>query len=150
MKMSALVLLVVLAAGAARAQEKGFGAGILLGEPTGVSLKGWLSPTTAVDAGIGWSFRNDGGFHLHADYLFHNFDVFHTTERLPLYYGIGGRLETASHTDAHLGIRMVVGVDMLFRSAPFDIFFEIAPVLDLAPTTEGTVNAGIGGRFWFH
>ena len=133
----------------ARSQDRGFGAGILIGEPTGFSFKGWTSSINAVDAGLAWSFTHETTFHLHADYLWHAFNVFKTTERLPLYYGIGGRIKTGRNEDARFGARMVVGIDYLFRDAPVDIFFEIAPILDFTPSTELQGNAGIGARFWF-
>ena len=130
-------------------QDRGFGAGILIGEPTGISLKGWLSATTALDAGLAWSFHRETALHVHADYLIHDFGVFHTRERIPIYYGIGGRIKTARHEDASLGLRVVVGADYMFRDAPVDIFLEVAPVLDLAPATDLEGNAGLGVRFWF-
>src|SRR5215472_7883144 len=39
-----------------------FGLGILAGEPTSLSGKLWLSATTAIDAGAGWSFVDPDGF----------------------------------------------------------------------------------------
>ncbi len=74
-----LVLLIFLAAvlpGLLSAQEKDFGVGAILGEPTGVSLKKWLGARTAIDGALAWSFANESGFHLHADYLVHNFSLF--------------------------------------------------------------------------
>ena len=49
------------------------GAGIILGEPTGVSLKYWLTETSALDAGFTWSFVDENAFQIQADYLIHNF-----------------------------------------------------------------------------
>jgi hypothetical protein len=144
-----LLLLLLLFSGTMVGQERGFGVGILLGEPSGISMKGWLSSSSAIDAAVAWSFRQDGTFHIHADYLLHAFDVIKAPEKIPLYYGIGGRLRTGRHEDAHFGLRMVVGVDYLFRDAPIDLFVEVAPILDLAPATEAEVNAGVGARFWF-
>jgi len=131
------------------AQERGFGAGVLIGEPTGVSLKGWLSRTTALDAGVAWSFVKETSFHIHADYLIHSFNIFRTSEDIPLYYGIGGRIKTGRHEDTRVGLRMVLGIAYLFRKAPFDIFMEAAPILDLVPETTLRANAGIGARFFF-
>ena len=34
------------------AQDSGFGAGVIFGEPTGLSLKSWMSSKTAVDAAV--------------------------------------------------------------------------------------------------
>ena len=130
-------------------QDRGFGLGIILGEPTGISMKGWLSHANAIDAGVAWSFRKETSFHVHADYLWHSFDVFRTKEEIPLYYGIGGRIKVGRYEETRLGARIVVGVDFLMHDAPLDFFLEVAPILDLAPSTELNGNAGLGARFWF-
>ena len=41
--------------------------GVILGEPTGLSAKYWMSQETALDFGAAWSFKGDGQFHLHVD-----------------------------------------------------------------------------------
>jgi len=49
---------------------KKFGIGIMLGEPTGISLKYWINRDTAVAGGLAWSL---GGYlHVHGDFLIHN------------------------------------------------------------------------------
>jgi hypothetical protein len=144
-----LLLLVALSPGAVSAQQRGFGIGVVVGEPTGISLKHWLSAKTAVDAAVAWSFARESSFHLHADYLMHAFDEFDTEESVPLYYGIGGRLKTSDGGDARLGVRGVIGIGYLFREAPIDLFFELAPVLDVAPRTELSINGGFGARYFF-
>jgi len=129
---------------------RGFGLGVIIGEPTGLSMKDWLSYNTAIDAGVAWSFAGPGSFHLHADYLIHNFDVIHTEgTRIPLYYGIGGRFKAEDNGNARLGIRGVVGLDFFISNSPLDAFLEIAPVMDIAPTTVLTANGGFGFRFFF-
>jgi len=130
-------------------QRQGFGAGIIIGEPTGISMKGWLTSKTAIDAGIAWSFVQETSVHIHADYLIHSFDVFRSNQEIPLYYGIGGRIKIGDNEKARLGLRMVVGIGYVFQSAPFDLFLEAAPILDLAPKTELNGNAGFGARFFF-
>ena len=67
--------------------------------------------------------------------------------RFPLYYGIGGRLKAGE--DSRAGIRFVIGASYIFEYAPFDIFGEIAPIMDFAPKTELQINIVIGSRFWF-
>ena len=148
--LTGILILLALCRTSGRAQEKGFGLGIVMGEPTGVSMKGWTTETNAIDAGVAWSFRSASSFHLHADYLWHNYGVFRTAERIPLYYGIGGRVKIGRQgEDTRFGIRVVVGVDYEARSAPVDVFLELAPVMDLTPGTELTANGGLGVRFWF-
>ncbi len=144
-----LLLLIALCAAVSCAQRRGFGLGVIVGEPTGISFKDWLNGKTAIDGAIAWSFEHESSFHIHADYLIHAFDEFETTQSVPLYYGIGGRLKTSNGGDARLGLRGVVGIGYLFREAPIDLFFEIAPILDVAPRTELSVNGGFGARYFF-
>ncbi|MDI6765316.1 MAG: hypothetical protein QME52_00565 [Bacteroidota bacterium] len=130
-------------------QDHRFGAGIMIGEPTGINLKGWLTKKTAIDVGLAWSFVKETSFHIHSDYLIHSFDVFETKENISLYYGIGGRIKIGDHDKSRLGFRMVGGINYIFREAPFDLFLEVAPILDLVPKTELTMNAGFGARYFF-
>jgi hypothetical protein len=132
----------------ARAQESGFGAGIVFGEPTGISLKGWTSRANAIDAGLAWSFRSSGSLHLHGDYLWHFRDVFPRAEQLVLYAGPGGRIRLA-HGSSVIGIRIVMGAEYWIPRAPLDLFLEIAPIVNFAPATDGEFNAGIGIRVFF-
>ena len=159
MKNRTPLALVLLAASLARSaavpalgQTRGTGFGIIIGEPTGISAKHFLTRDTALDVGVAWSLVKDSHFHLHADYLFHNFSIlareFDVSEgELPLYYGIGGRVRFDD--DARGGLRLVAGVSYHFEDAPLDVFLEIAPIMDLVPKTELDINVGFGIRFWF-
>ena len=131
----------------AGAQTTGFGLGVILGEPSGISGKSWLNQRSAIDGGLSWSFRGDGSFHIHADYLWHFHDAVESTERFVPYVGIGGRLATTS--DAVIGVRIPVGLLWWPKGAPVDVFVEIVPILDLAPATEFHGNGGIGARYYF-
>ncbi|MCH8495173.1 MAG: hypothetical protein LAT57_06010 [Balneolales bacterium] len=125
-----------------------FGLGVILGEPTGVSAKLFLGESRAFDFGAAWSFGNNSSMHLHADYLIHRFDLIQVESgRLPLYYGIGTRLRLAD--DAQLGIRIPIGFSYYFENDPIELFFEIVPILDLAPKTSFSGNSGIGIRYYF-
>ncbi len=149
MKKRVLFTMIVLAmALPAAAQDRGFGLGVILGEPTGLSGKYWTSSTNAIDGGLAWSFRHAGFFHVHADYLWHFPLRAQTTERFTFYAGVGGRLGIDDH-DALLGVRIVGGFAFWPRNTPLDIFVEVAPVVDLAPATDLSANGGIGIRFFF-
>lgn len=129
------------------AQQEGFGIGIILGEPTGLSAKKFVSSSTAFDAAAAWSFRHEAALHLHADYLFHNYSLIAVEQgRLPLYYGIGGRIKLAD--DPLVGVRIPVGLSYEFADAPVDIFLELVPLLDLVPETDFDFNGAIGVRFY--
>ena len=130
-------------------QSRGFGLGIVLGEPTGLSAKLWTGSSNAFDFAAAWSFKGDGQLLLQADYVWHSFDLIRVSSgRLPLYYGIGGRIIFAD--DPLLGIRIPLGLNYQFASAPIDIFAEIVPILDLIPSTDFDLGGGLGVRFWFN
>jgi len=123
--------------------------GILLGEPTGLSAKLWATGNTAFDLGVAWSFGDGGHFHLHGDYLFHNFDFFDVASgSLPIYVGIGGRVRLEDD-DSRVGLRVAIGLEYILENNPFGFFFEVAPIVDFLPDTEADVNGGIGVRYIF-
>lgn len=145
-----LLFLLAGACSALRAQQDGFGLGLIIGEPTGVSFKTFVAERRAIDGALAWSFRHDGSFHLHVDHLWHNFDLIHPGKgRMPLYYGVGGRLTAPSNDDLNLGVRVPVGLAYMFDGAPVDVFLEIVPILELVPSSDVTFNAALGGRFYF-
>ena len=123
--------------------------GILLGEPTGISAKLWMTGNSAFDLGIAWSFGDGGHFHLHGDYLIHNFDFFDVDSgSLPIYVGIGGRVRIEDE-DSRVGLRVALGLEYILENNPFGFFFEVAPIVDFLPETEADVNGGIGVRYIF-
>jgi len=128
-------------------QDSGFGLGIILGEPTGISGKAWLSGKTAADAGISWALT-EPSIHLHADILVHNFSWVNVSNgELGFYIGLGARLQLSD--DPKIGVRIPLGIDYLFESVPLDIFLELVPVFDILPDMKPTSNAGIGIRYFF-
>ena len=145
-----ITALFVLLSVSSYSQTRGFGVGVIVGEPTGLTAKYWLSSQNALDFGLGYSFVNRGRVHFHMDYLFHHKNIFRAEENFALYYGPGFRLKTIEGDDARLGIRFGVGLVWLPRNAPIDVFVEIAPLLDIIPATEFSVNAGLGFRFFFN
>ena len=83
------------------------------------------------------------------DYLWHSFHAVNSTERFPLYYGIGGQFNSGAGYDASIGIRGVIGFAWLPRSTPIDIFVELVPVLQLTSSVGLGIDAGVGIRYFF-
>jgi len=140
------------------AQDRGFGLGVVAGEPTGISLKNWQGRTTALDAAIAWSFAGHDFIQLHGDYLSHNFSLLKVEKgQLPFYYGIGGRLKLSNIDNkrddrddkTRVGVRIPLGLAYLFETITLDLFVEVVPVLDLVPETAFDLNVAIGIRYFF-
>lgn len=144
-------------------QRTGFGAGLILGEPTGISVKGWIGSDRAVDGALAWSAGHGSSFRIHADYLFHKYGAIKVSKgQLPLYYGPGLRLRFwndgyhwyrgdwhAENGAVDLAVRFPVGLCYQFDGAPVDVFAEIVPALGLIPATYFDLDFAIGGRYWF-
>jgi len=130
------------------AQERKYGLGVILGEPTGISGKLWKSENIAVDGAIAWSFEEENSIHFQGDYLFYNFSYFKVKEgKLPVYYGIGGRIKVKERS--RMGVRFPFGLNYIFEKQPLEVFYEIAPILDLVPSTKFGLNSAVGVRYFF-
>jgi len=150
-KLTWIAMLTVLLAINVNARNSDFGLGVIIGEPTGPSFKVWTSSKTAIDGAVAWSLEGDNDMHLHADYLFHDYNVAKVDKgSFPLYYGIGGRiLFHDGNQDNQVGVRIPVGMSYLFANSPVELFFEIVPIVDLTPNTELDFNGGVGVRYYF-
>ncbi len=143
------LLIVFLLVPAAQAQDE-LGIGVILGEPTGLTAKKWLSAEHAVDAALAWSFSNDTRIQVHGDYLYHRVHFFNADDyrgRIPFYFGLGGRA-IFGEEDTTIGARFPFGVGKTLDDAPIELFLEIVPILDLAPDTDFDLNAAIGVRYY--
>jgi hypothetical protein len=145
MKKFLLLIVILLGPVAAYAEGGQMGAGIVVGSPTGVSGKYWLTDYQAVD-GV-FSVIGENNVYIHADYLFHDFRALPKPEKgkLPMYFGGGFELETKGVG----GLRGIVGADYLFEDYPFDIFIEVGPVLKFSPTVSLNFSGGFGARYYW-
>ncbi|MCW8816437.1 MAG: hypothetical protein OQK52_01020 [Ignavibacteriaceae bacterium] len=140
------VIIIVISFNTAFAQ-KDFGIGIIAGDPTGLSAKLYTGSNNAFDFAAAWSFKGSGHLLLQADYVWHSSLSRTSSGMFALYYGIGGRIIFSN--DPNVGVRIPIGIDYVFSTAPVDIFLEVVPVLDLIRSTDFDLNGGIGVRFWF-
>jgi hypothetical protein len=147
-----IIFLFFLTCSQVSAQTTGIGIGAILGEPTGISAKIWMSEHNAVTGALAWSFRDAGSLQIQADYLIHA-DL--TSEidqdikgRAYFHYGIGGRLRDDT-ADNRISARAPLGVTYASRKSSLDAFIEIVPLLDFSPETAFDMNAAVGVRFYF-
>lgn len=147
MKRFFLTLSFLLPFSAIAAGEMGVGA--IIGNPTGLSGKYWLSETRAVDGAMAFSLGKKTNFNIHSDYLFHKEGafVFNDDHPLDLYYGIGGRMEFSD--DIELGVRLPLGLAHRMENKTADIFGEVAPVVDFIGRTGLELHLAIGARYYF-
>ncbi|OGF52394.1 MAG: hypothetical protein A2044_02025 [Candidatus Firestonebacteria bacterium GWA2_43_8] len=134
------------ASGEINMANRNFGLGVEFGDYPGIQGKLWLSDLNALSAGVGF-----GAFtRVHLDYLWHDFNAFKVSEgRLPLYYGLGGMMNTFQDMSASFGIRGIFGVSYIFKENNFDIFFELSPTLRFNPESGLFLSGALGVRYYF-
>lgn len=148
---------------------RNLGLGFVLGDPTGFVGKYWVGRTNAIDAGFGfygygWGFCNNnnrvcGGnqaFSFNVDYLWQS-NLVRSTAQLDWHIGAGGRTiiwnngnGPSGGGNVALGARMPVGLDLMFNNPNFlEVFFELAPILYVAPGVGFNIEGGLGVRLYF-
>jgi hypothetical protein len=149
------LLFVGMMTGIASATDTNFGLGFMLGVPTGISARIATSNTNAVDLLLGYDLYSHGVngqtgvLYLGGDYLWYNYSLIPVSEgKLPVYYGPGIQA-TFSNDHSSVGIRGVLGIEYQFANAPFDLFLEVGPGINIVPNTDGNISAGFGTRYFF-
>ena len=144
--------------GAAAQSDRDFGMGLIIGDPTGLSLKGFLSPETAIDGAVGLELINGDDLSIHADFLWQFPIKQWPSAALDLYLGVGPVLGIHDHGrgnkehddgNVHIGARAPFGLAVMFNPARFDVFLEVAAKLWLVEKVHLGLDAAIGGRYWF-
>jgi hypothetical protein len=146
--------------------NKGFGLGLELGSPSGITGKYFLdNGSNALQFGLGsiYGYRNHYGFHLYFDFLWHPVSLVSASAfELPLFIGVGGRLwnfDDRRDRDRYddvtgFGVRVPVGIAFDFNNVPLDIFFQIVPTLDFYRRYRDDfglwIDASIGIRYYFN
>ena len=135
-------------------EPKGFGLGIILGEPTGVTAAWRGSGPSTFDLGLAWSVPEEK-FHIHADYLFTYLrfrDPNAPVVEFPLYIGVGPRLHLGgAYVGAEtsvIGLRAPLGIAVGGTHVPVEGFLELVPVLGLYPSTRMDFDAAVGVRLF--
>lgn len=170
--MRALRILLVLAcmasAKSARAGDDGpFSLGLVIGTPTGLSLKYELErgrTSRALDLAVGQAVSASSGLQIHGDVLWHP-SVLAREGAFDLvwYAGLGVRLldhkrGKEGDDDFHIGPRGPLGLLFAFNEVPLEVFLEVALVLDYRTGATAhddhdgigvDLNAGIGVRYTF-
>ncbi|HZW40514.1 MAG TPA: hypothetical protein VFF33_14540 [Ignavibacteriaceae bacterium] len=143
-------------------QGKKFGFGIILGDPTGGTLKYWTTNQNALVFDIGGSYF--GSPRIGVDYLWH-FDAFNSNI-VKMYAGPGAALGIGegrriwyrnkggdefyirSSGESALALRGVFGINVVPRATPLEMFLDIGVLFGISPGFGTAVDAAIGIRFY--
>ncbi|HEX5036111.1 MAG TPA: hypothetical protein VFX30_03030 [bacterium] len=130
---------------------KRFGAGLHLGDPTGFTLKGYLTQRFALDGIVAWSFV-DEALTIIGDGTFEILDIPIDSRAitLPFYAGAGVKVGIDDENDdTQVAVRVPVGLAVQWVNHPVEVFLEIAPGVGLAPETNFDLTGGVGVRYYF-
>jgi hypothetical protein len=137
------------------------GFGIIIGDPTGLTLKYYVESREALVFDLGASYF--GSPRISADYIWH-FNAFES-DVASLYAGPGAvigfgesrgfwyndrgdKFYIRDKGDVGLGVRGIFGVNFIPRRTPLEFFLELGVLLGLAPDFGSGVDAAIGMRFY--
>lgn len=121
------------------------GLGIVIGQPTGLSLKIY-NPRTSTDFLAAWDWNNFFFLNIHAIFDTH----LNNEQTIHFFYGPGGfiGIHNKSHNNrTDLGISGNFGLDFLIQN--FEIFVQATPRLSLKNTDNFNIGGGVGFRFYF-
>lgn len=142
-------------------KNKTFGFGIMVGEPTGLTIKLWTERDKAIAISLGNSYL--GSLRIGADYLWH-FNAFNSNI-VNLYAGPGlavgfgesggwwyhnkNKYWYKNENDVGFGVRGVFGMNVVPRNTPLEFFGEIGVLVGIIPASHTNVEGAIGVRFYF-
>lgn len=155
-----LIIIVMLTGTVYSQSRSSWGLGITLGDPTGFTAKYNVNQGNAWNFNLGSSYF--GALRLGADYLWH-FDPFNSSI-VAMHAGFGGVMgigesrsvifhngqdEFFARDDRlGIGVRGLVGIDFYPSSSPFEIFFEMGPLIGIAPGVGAALDVAVGFRFY--
>lgn len=129
--------------------------GVVLGDPSGLSGRHRLDSGHSLEGALAFSSGHRRGFHIHGTYLWdkaRTFVVEHSNI-VELYYGLGFRLiniDSGKYDgDIALGPRAPLGLLYKIDNPNLEFFAELSLALDIVPSTDVDLDAGIGVRIRF-
>ncbi|MGB0639755.1 MAG: hypothetical protein ACPGTU_10510 [Myxococcota bacterium] len=135
-----------------------FGIGLGLGAPSGVAGKLWISDWSAFQFSAGGDIGEFGDLVAVADYVlqFRPFESGSTDVSVPLHVGgginVGGNIHSGG--DAYdggvwrIGPRGVIGLSVLIKTLPIDIYVETAPTIYIFEDPGWSFDGQIGIRHY--
>lgn len=145
--MKKAMILALLAAGGRTglASAGTFGAGVVVGDPTGLTGKYMMNDAQGMDFG----FNLAGTAAIYGDYLWHSWNMLPqpASGRLGAYLGAGPRVQLEG--DNTFTLRALAGLAYRMAPAPVEFFLEAGPAFSLNPDRNVSADVGLGARFMF-
>jgi hypothetical protein len=144
------------------AQPGGFGIGLMLGEPTGVTAKIWNSDRTAWVIDVGDSYFGEP--RVDVDYVWH-FNSYNSPY-VSLYAAVGGvagfgegysgffytrsgdRFYYRTTDNVGFAGRAMLGLNFIPYRTPLEFFAELGPLVGIAPLYGWNLDFALGLRFY--
>lgn len=148
-KMICLLLLSFVWSSLALAEGKN-GIGIVAGEPSGITFQSQLDNKRFLDFYFAYNWDKEWMFM--GDYKVRVPGLL--AENILVVPYIGGgfflNLKDKKHgDDIAIGVRVPIGADWKVPETPIVLFGELVPGLKIIKATEGELQLGIGGRFFY-
>ena len=148
MKVTVLLIATFMVCSALPMDAGAFGLGVIVGEPTGLSYKSFLTDKVAIDGALAWGFANEEALQIHFDALFHGRSLGTANGgRFPIYYGLGVRVKFEDTTN--IALRAPLGLVLMFDTLPVDLFMEVVPMLQIDPGNDLSLDIAFGARYYF-
>lgn len=132
----------------AEAAPRGFGLGVIVGDPTGVTGGFGLGGNQRFTFGVGFGPFRGEGIVGHVDWQW----MFPLTSMpradLSLYAGVGPSF-AFFRDNAWLGVRGPAGLSFHFKRVPMEVFVEVAGKLWIVQRSRFGIDAAAGFRYWF-
>jgi len=140
-------------------QNKPLGLGVVLGEPSGISARQWLSTDEALNFSLAYSL--DKFLFASVDYTWQFSHILRIQDaHLHPYIGVGAGIAFAggaqgspfsgeNSSSVGVGIRVPLGIEWIISGGRLGVFLEFVPGIGIVPGTFGFANGGVGIRYYF-
>ncbi len=143
------LLSLVLATNVSAASGKN-GLGIIFGDPSGLTFQHRIDAKQFTDFYFAYTWDKEWIFM--GDYKFRMHGLFDSKIPLTPYVGMGAFLKIEDrkhHDDVAFGVRIPLGIEWSGPEVPVTLFAELVPALKVIKRTDGDLQGGVGGRFFF-
>ncbi len=151
----AALFVICVAASPAHA-DPGVGVGLFVGEPLGLDLKLGMGYRSSLDIVLGWdTFRDARDHYGHVTYLATLAVARGRAVSVPIRLGIGAAIydDGSFNNGINLAVRAPLEIGFKFRSAPIELYGEIALKLTFVDENNNNdtvdLDGGIGFRVYF-